>query len=254
MGAIGKTIRQKTNFVEATKFFGEWQTVTKAVQKAKRLRSKVLVERQFQVVKALYEHANVKKTQKSIMMHCLGNYSQRLARMALLSLKDNIMSRQGKRNIMQQIQDYYNRKMFNKSLTAIKLSMSERKKYQKIVECFQEDQEERSMKTALQKLNSNRIKQQFKRSYKPFLDHRNENLMAKCFLALREWGSNHADIRNKLSSHLSHKQGCTMESAFESILQYAAYSREQREFKARAQKCLSSNLLAKAFHTLLIHR
>ena len=42
-----KTIKSKNNFIDGAKFFSEWQVLTKNVLKAKKLRTKVLIEKQF---------------------------------------------------------------------------------------------------------------------------------------------------------------------------------------------------------------
>lgn len=75
--------------------------MTKSVQKAKKLRTRILIEKQFQVLKALYDNANRQKIKKTIIDHCLARYSQRLIRTALSSLSENIVAQQTKRDILE---------------------------------------------------------------------------------------------------------------------------------------------------------
>ena len=99
-GRKAKTVKSKMAFYTTSQLFVEWITLTKNVQKAKKLRTKILIERQFQVIKALYDFANRSKIHKTIIDHCIKAYSQRLIRTALSSFSENIIARQTKRDIM----------------------------------------------------------------------------------------------------------------------------------------------------------
>ena len=64
--------------------------MTKNIKKAKILRSRNLVELQFQVFKALHENHTKCKFRKAIISHCLETYSARLLRAAVVGLSENV--------------------------------------------------------------------------------------------------------------------------------------------------------------------
>ena len=115
-----KIIKARTNFSMGNKFILEWNTLTKNLRKAKKFRTKCLVEKQFQVLKALYEHASRSRVHKSIINHCLQRYSFRLLNAGLSSLCENVQTSRAKRDIMAQIDDYYSQKLRSKSILALR--------------------------------------------------------------------------------------------------------------------------------------
>lgn len=104
-----KVIERRANVIRGHKLFTEWQVLAKNINKAKKLRSKILIERQFQVLKTLYEHSKRCKIYKRIIGHCLQRYSLRLLETAMEHLKSNIVNQRAKREINAQIDDYYGR-------------------------------------------------------------------------------------------------------------------------------------------------
>ena len=63
----GRSILAKTNYIMGAKFLSEWLCLAKNLKKAKNFRSKCLFERQFQVLKSLYENANRSKVHSTII-------------------------------------------------------------------------------------------------------------------------------------------------------------------------------------------